>query len=202
MYRRAVHSFRVRRPLPDNTLQRTVDSSTCHLTILLILTSQSLLLRKTIVQERVRGALKPAALTPLIPVSSSRRTQTDSVQESRRPRDQLCTVEVCRHPPRVLPVSILRPPCHGPSGPQAAPGTGSPCRSTTRWAQQTVYRSLAALVISFYCRGLPASPPRAARLRPPHYTQGEDLPQTVLSSLSALPRTAATRHSCGPRPKA
>ena len=27
-------------------------------------------------------------------------------------------------------------------------------------------------------------------------------PPTVLSSLSALPRTAAARHSCGPRPKA
>ena len=29
------------------------------------------------------------------------------MQESRRPRDQLCTVEVCRHLPHVLPVSIL-----------------------------------------------------------------------------------------------
>ena len=108
MYRRAVHSFRVRRvPLPDNTLQRTVDSSTCHLTILLILTSQSLLLRKTIVQERVRGALKPAALTPLLPVSSSRRTQTDSLQESRRPRDQFLLSRSAGISPRVLPVSVL-----------------------------------------------------------------------------------------------
>ena len=94
----------------------------CHQTILVCLTSQSLLLRKTIVQERVRGALKPAALTPLIPVSSSRRTQTDSVQESRRPRDQLCTVEVCRHLPRVLPISNLRPT-------SLHPGRGSPPNS-------------------------------------------------------------------------
>ena len=120
MYRRAVHSFRVRRvPLPDNTLQRTVDSSTCHLTILLILTSQSLLLRKTIVQERVRGALKPAALTPLIPVSSSRRTQTDSLQESRRPRDQFLLSRSAGISPAC---------CPSPSS-SLHPGRGSPPNS-------------------------------------------------------------------------
>ena len=139
----------------------------CHQTILVCLTSQSLLLRKTIVQERVRGALKPAALTPLIPVSSSRRTQTDSLQESRRPRDQLLLSRSAGIPPACCPSPSSAPRAMVPAVLKLHQARAVPVVPPRVGHKQTVCRSLAALVISFYCRGLPASPPRAAHLYPP-----------------------------------